>query len=81
MSQSLHIRTAALGGVSAALTVIYAAEGEAPAGAAAAIWAATGLDWAEASAAGAFKGKQGQALDILGQGGRRAAGPRQRQGR
>ena len=71
MSQSLQIRTAAPGGVSAALTVIYAAEGEAPAASAAAIWAATGLDWAAASGAGAFKGRQGQALDIIGQGGAR----------
>jgi leucyl aminopeptidase len=57
--------------VSAALTVIYAAEGEAPAGAAAPIWAATGLDWNQASATGAFKGRQGQVLDIIGQGGTR----------
>lgn len=71
MSQSLSISTAALGGVSAALTVIYAAEGEAPAGAAGSIWAATGLDWSQASAAGAFKGRQGQVLDIIGQGGAR----------
>ena len=71
MSQSLQIRTAALGGTSAALVVIYATEGEAPAGAAAVIWAATGLDWSAASGAGAFKGKQGQALDIIGQGGAR----------
>ncbi|WP_240233093.1 leucyl aminopeptidase [Devosia lacusdianchii] len=71
MSQSLAIRTSALAGASAALIVIYAAEGEAPAGAAAAIWSATGLDWSVTAAAGAFKGKQGQSLDILGQGGKR----------
>jgi len=71
MSQSITIRTAALGGVPAGLTVIYAAENEAPAGAAAAVWAGTGLAWAEAAEAGAFKGKQGQALDILGAGGKR----------
>jgi leucyl aminopeptidase len=71
MSQTITIRAAALAGASAPLTVIYAAEGEAPAGAAAAIWAATGLDWSETAAAGAFKGKQGQALDVLGAGGRR----------
>lgn len=71
MSQSIAIRTAALSGASAALIVIYAAEGEAPAGAAAAIWAATNLDWSETAAAGNFKGKQGQSLDVLGAGGKR----------
>ncbi|MGV8832181.1 MAG: leucyl aminopeptidase [Devosia sp.] len=71
MSQTLQIRTAAQSGASAPLTVIYAAEGEAPAGAAATIWAATGLDWPQAAGAGAFKGRQGQALDIIGQHGAR----------
>ena len=68
MSQSLSISTAALSGVSAPLTVFYVAEGQAPSGAAAAIWAATGLDWATIAAQASFKGKQGQALDLLGQG-------------
>ena len=71
MSHSITISVAALAGASAALTVIYAAENEAPAGAAATAWAATGLDWPEAANAAAFKGKQGQVLDILGVGGRR----------
>ncbi len=71
MSQTITIRVAALAGASAPLTVIYAAEGEAPAGAAAAIWAGTGLDWSQSIEAGAFKGKQGQALDVLGAGGKR----------
>lgn len=71
MSQSLSIRTAALAGASAPLVVIYVAENEAPAGAAAPIWAATGLDWAESALAGSFKGRQGQSLDVLGAGGRR----------
>ncbi|WP_332687336.1 leucyl aminopeptidase [Devosia sp.] len=71
MSQSITIRAAALAGASAPLTIIYAAEDAAPAGAAAAIWAATGLDWVETAAAAAFKGKQGQALDVMGKGGRR----------
>jgi len=71
MSQSLEIRTAAQLGASAPLTVIYAAEGAAPTGAAAAIWTATGLDWTQAAAAGAFTGRQGQALDIIGQKGAR----------
>ncbi len=71
MSQTITIRVAALAGASAPLNVIYAAEGEAPAGAAAAIWAGTGLDWSETAGVGAFKGKQGQALDVLGAGGKR----------
>ena len=68
MSQLLDIRTAALGSASAALTIVYAAEGQAPAGAGEAFWLATGIDWASAASTGAFKGKQGQVLDILGQG-------------
>jgi leucyl aminopeptidase len=71
MSQTISIRTAAFAGAAAPLTIIYAAEDAAPAGAAAAIWAATGLDWVETAAAAAFKGKQGQALDVMGKGGRR----------
>lgn len=68
MPQKLSIQTAAFAAASAPLTIIYAAEGEAPSGAGAAIWSATGLDWQAASASAAFKGKQGQALDIIGQG-------------
>lgn len=71
MSQSITIRAAAHAGVPAGLTVIYAAENEAPSGAAATVWAATGLAWAETAESGAFKGKQGQALDVLGAGGKR----------
>lgn len=71
MSQSIVIRTAPLGASPAATTIIYAAEDTAPSGAAATAWLATTLDWAEAASAGAFKGKQGQALDILGAGGKR----------
>lgn len=71
MSQSISIRVAAFAGAAAGPTIIYAAEGEAPAGAAAPIWSATGLDWAETSAAAAFRGKQGQSMDVLGAGGRR----------
>ncbi|QQR35472.1 leucyl aminopeptidase [Devosia oryziradicis] len=71
MSQTISIHVAALSGASAPLTVIYAAEGEAPGGAAAPVWAATGLDWSQSAEAGAFKGKQGQALDVLGAQGKR----------
>lgn len=71
MSQTITIRTAPLGSAAAATTVIYAAEDAAPAGAAAQAWAATGLDWTEAATSAAFKGKQGQALDVLVAGGKR----------
>ena len=53
MSQPITIRTAARAGVPAGLTVIYAAENQAPSGAAASIWATTGLVWGEAAEAGA----------------------------
>jgi leucyl aminopeptidase len=65
MSQDLIIHTAARSGAGAALTVIYAAEGLPPAGAGATIWAATGLDWQTVSNTAGFKGRQGQALDLL----------------
>ena len=52
MSRELIVKTAAAAGAIHGTLVIYAAEGEAPAGAAAAIWAATGLDWARLAAAG-----------------------------
>ncbi|WP_137151542.1 leucyl aminopeptidase [Devosia sp. FKR38] len=71
MSQTLHLRTAAFAGASAALTVIYAGEDQAPTGAAAPVWASTGLDWTVAAAAGAFRGRPGQSLDIIGAGGAR----------
>ncbi|MDB5531273.1 MAG: leucyl aminopeptidase [Devosia sp.] len=65
MSQDLIIHTAAQSGAGAALTVIYAAEGVPPVGAGATIWAATGLDWQTVANAAGFKGRQGQALDLL----------------
>ncbi len=68
MSHTLVIEVAALGSAAAAATVIYAAEGAAPAGAGAAIWQATGLDWQTITTAAAFRGRQGQMLDLLGQG-------------
>ena len=71
MSQTLTIRTAAFNGEPAALTVIYAREDQAPTGAAAAVWASTGLDWAASAAAGAFRGRPGQSLDIIASGGAR----------
>jgi len=65
MSQELTITTAPLSGAAAAVTVIYVAEGQAPAGAAADLWVRTGLDWAAVSAGAQFKGKQGQLLDLI----------------
>jgi leucyl aminopeptidase len=65
MSQTLTIKTAALPPTPTGTLVLYAAEGEAPAGAGATIWAVTGLDWQAASSAAAFRGKQGNVLDLL----------------
>ncbi len=64
MPKSLTVKTAKLPAAKAPLLVIYAAEGEAPAGAAGDIWAATGLDWKRLSSIGHFTGKPGQLLDI-----------------
>ncbi len=65
MSQKLTVRTAPLAVAPTAMLVIYAHEDAAPSGAGAAIWAATGLDWQAIADAAAFKGKQGQALDLI----------------
>ena len=66
MSQNLVISTAALPPTRAGLIVLYAAEGCPPAGAAAAIWARTGLDFERIAAGVGFRGKAGQAIDIAG---------------
>lgn len=65
MPNRIEIKTAALPLKATGTLVVYAAEDAAPAGAAAEVWAATGLDWQKVSAAGNFKGKQGQLLDLL----------------
>ena len=65
MTRQLVIKTAAFPVKATGTLVVYAGAGEAPAGAAAAIWAATGLDWTAACAAASFRGKQGQVLDIV----------------
>ena len=70
MPQQFDLHTAALAGAAAPLVIVYAHEGQAPAGAAAALWAQTGLDWSQASKAAAFTGKQGQGLDVLTAAGR-----------
>jgi leucyl aminopeptidase len=71
MSQILHIRTSPLGAVSAALLVIYVAEGQRPSGAGEQVWSATGLQWDEAATTANFKGKQGHSIDVLSAGGKR----------
>jgi len=65
MAISLDIRTAALPVAATGTLVVYVAEGAAPAGAAAAVWAATGLAWEAVAGASGFKGKQGQSIEIL----------------
>ncbi|MDP1731954.1 MAG: leucyl aminopeptidase [Devosia sp.] len=65
MLHELTIETAPFPVGATGTLVVYAADGGNPEGVAAQIWAATGLDWARASAAVGFKGKQGQVLDIV----------------
>ena len=73
MPQTIEIKTSAGAPASTGTLVIYVAEGAAPAGGAAAIWAATGLDWSRVTRAAGFKGKQGQMLDLLAPDGLEAA--------
>ena len=65
MPHQLEINTASLPVKPTGTLVIYSADGGQPEGAGAAIWAATGLDWAKVTKAAGFKGKPGQMLDIL----------------
>ena len=71
MSQSLAVRTAPLDAQGAPFAVIYVAEGRAPAGMGARLWATTGLDWAATATANGFKGRQGNMLDIVQGSGKR----------
>jgi leucyl aminopeptidase len=64
MPQTLELTTAALPAGPTTTLVIYVADGAAPAGAGAAVWAATGLDWPAVSRAARFTGKSGQAIDL-----------------
>ncbi len=66
MSQNLTIRTAPLPLTAAGLIVLYAGEGMPPRGAAAEVWALTGLDFDRVSSSIGFKGRPGQAIDIAG---------------
>ncbi|MDC9824051.1 leucyl aminopeptidase [Devosia sp. ZB163] len=65
MPSRIEIATASLPPAAAGTLVIYVAEGAAPEGAAAEVWQATGLDWARVSSAAGFKGKQGNAIDLV----------------
>jgi leucyl aminopeptidase len=64
MPQNLVVQIAPLPVIPAGILVLYAAEGAPPAGQAADLWGATGLDFARVSSAAGFTGKQGQVLDI-----------------
>jgi len=65
MPHELSIKTAALPVKATGALVVYVAEDAEPAGGAASVWQATGLDWGKLTAASGFKGKQGQVLDLL----------------
>ncbi len=65
MPHEFHLKTASLSLKATGILVIYVAEDTAPTGGAATAWQATGLDWARVSEAARFRGRQGQALDIL----------------
>jgi leucyl aminopeptidase len=65
MPSRIEIKTAALTPKATGTLVIYASEGAEPAGAAATVWQATGLDFKTIAAAAGFKGKQGNAFEVL----------------
>jgi len=65
MPHEFHLKTASLALKATGILVLYVAEDAVPAGAAAAAWQATGLDWTRVAAAARFRGRQGQAVDIL----------------
>ncbi len=61
----IEINTATLPLTATGTLVIYVAEDAEPAGGAAAVWQATGLDWKRIATAAGFKGKQGQVIDLV----------------
>ncbi len=65
MPHMIEIKTATLPTKPTGTLVVYVAEDAAPAGGAAAIWSATGLDWKTVAASASFRGKQGQVLDLI----------------
>jgi len=69
MSSQLILKTSKLPPAGAELLVLHAAGDAPPPGAAADIWAATGLDWTRVSKAARFSGKAGDVLDLVAPGG------------
>jgi leucyl aminopeptidase len=65
MPQTIAVNTADLSVGEPDVLVIYATEGSGPEGRGGEIWESTGLDWQAISASTGFKGKQGQALDLI----------------
>ncbi|MBK8083694.1 MAG: leucyl aminopeptidase [Devosia sp.] len=65
MPHEFHLKIASLTLKATGTLVVYVAEDAPPAGGAASAWQATRLDWARVSAAAKFRGRQGQALEIL----------------
>ncbi len=65
MPSRIEIKTAALTPKATGTLVIYVAEGAEPSGASAAVWQSTGLDFKQLAAAAGFKGKQGNAFEVL----------------
>ncbi len=64
MPHELVIRTVDAPASTGATLVIYVGEDAAPAGGAAAVWQATGMDWSRVTTATGFRGKQGQLVDL-----------------
>ena len=65
MPSRIEIKTAALTPKATGTLVLYVAEGAEPVGSGAAVWQATGLDFKTLAAAAGFKGKQGNAFEVL----------------
>ena len=65
MAQQLQLKISSAQPKGAGALVIYVAEDAGPEGRAAEIWAATGLDWQATAATAAFRGRQGQVLDLI----------------
>ena len=65
MPHELTIKTASLTADADGALAFYVGEGAEPSGTGAKVWAATGLDWSRAAGAAGFKGKPGNALDVI----------------
>lgn len=64
MPQTLRLETAALPAQPTGTLVVYVTEGNPPSGAAAGLWAGTGLDWQAVSTGARFTGRQGQLIEL-----------------